>query len=97
MKRCFIYHLNYLLLLFILGLTIIGLPIIWVLIFIKGLVVGFSVGFIVNQLGLNGLLIATLSIAPQNIIIIPVYIIAASLSMIFSLGLLYKKIGRAHD
>src|SRR5690625_5812214 len=95
LKRSFFYHVKYLLLLFLLGLTIIGLPIIWVLIFIKGLVVGFSVGFIVNQLGLNGLLIATLSIAPQNIIIIPVYIIAASLSMIFSLGLLYKIIGHS--
>src|SRR5690625_2435417 len=83
LKRSFFYHVKYLLLLFLLGLTIIGLPIIWVLIFIKGLVVGFSVGFIVNQLGLNGLLIATLSIAPQNIIIIPVSIIVVSIYLSF--------------
>ena len=95
LKRSFFYHVKYLLLLFLLGLTIIGLPIIWVLIFIKGLVVGFSVGFIVNQLGLKGLLLATISIAPQNIIIIPVYIVAASLSMIFSLGLLHKIVGHS--
>jgi len=95
LKRSFFYHVKYLLLLFLLGLTIIGLPVVWVLIFIKGLVVGFSVGFIVNQLGLKGLLLATLSIAPQNIIIIPIYIIAASLSMIFSLGLLHKIIGHS--
>src|SRR5690625_1588505 len=95
LKRSFFYHVKYLLLLFLLGLTIIGLPIIWVLIFIKGLVVGFSVGFIVNQLGMKGLLLATLSIAPQNIIIIPVYIIAASLSMIFSMGLLHKIFGHS--
>ena len=84
----FLYHIKYLLLLFVLGLTVIGLPIVWILLFVKGLVVGFSVGFIVNQLGMKGLLLAALSIAPQNILIIPIYIIAGSLSMIFSLTLI---------
>lgn len=83
----FLYHIKYLLLLFLLGLTVIGLPLVWILLFVKGLVVGFSVGFIVNQLGLKGLFFAALSIAPQNFLIIPVYIIAGSLSMIFSLTL----------
>jgi stage II sporulation protein M len=90
LKDSFFYHAKYLFLLFVLGLSVIGLPIVWILLFIKGLVVGFSVGFIVNQLGAKGLLLASLSIAPQNILIIPVYIIAGSLSMIFSLTLLNK-------
>ena len=90
LKSSFFFHAKYLLLLFVLGLSVIGLPIVWILLFIKGLVVGFSVGFIVNQLGVKGLLLASLSIAPQNILIIPVYIIAGSLSMIFSLTLLNK-------
>lgn len=90
LKDSFFYHAKYLLLLFILGLSVIGLPIIWILLFIKGLVIGFSVGFIVSQLGFDGLLLASLSIAPQNILIIPIYIIAGSLSMIFSLTLLGK-------
>jgi len=93
-KSSFFYHAKYLLLLFILGLSVIGLPVVWILLFLKGLVVGFTVGFIVNQLGIKGLLLATLSIAPQNIIIIPIYIIAGSLSMIFSLTLLGKLFSR---
>lgn len=84
----FLYHIKYLLLLFVLGLTVIGLPVVWILLFVKGLVVGFSVGFIVNQLGMKGLILASLSIAPQNLLVIPIYIIAGSLSMIFSLTLL---------
>lgn len=88
------YHAKYLVLFFILGLTIIGLPLIWLLLFIKGLVVGFSVGFLVNQLGTKGLLYATFAIAPQNMLIIPVYIVAATLSMLFSLSLLQKIIGK---
>lgn len=94
LKSSFFYHTKYLFLLFILGLSVIGLPIVWILLFLKGLVVGFSVGFIVNQIGMKGLLLASLSIAPQNIIIIPIYIIAGSLSMIFSLTLLGKLFSR---
>ncbi|MCM3396563.1 stage II sporulation protein M [Oceanobacillus profundus] len=92
--QSFTYHAKYLLLLCILGLSVIGLPLVWVLIFVKGLVIGFSVGFIVNQLGLQGLLLASLSIAPQNILVIPIYITAGSISMIFSLTLINKLFSR---
>ncbi len=94
LKDSFFYHAKYLLLIFVLGLSVVGLPIIWIFLFLKGLVVGFTVGFIVNQLGVKGLLLASLSIAPQNILIIPVYIIAGSLAMIFSLTLLSKLFSR---
>src|SRR5699024_11146705 len=40
-RRSYFTHAKYLFILFILGLTIIGLPIIWVLLFMKGLIVGF--------------------------------------------------------
>lgn len=94
-KKSFSFHVQYLILLSLLGLTIIGMPFIWLLVFLKGLVIGFSVGFIVNQLGLKGLLLATISIAPQNVIMIPVYIIAASIANIFSLFLFQKIISRS--
>ncbi|MRH42328.1 stage II sporulation protein M [Aquibacillus halophilus] len=90
LRSSLFYHLKYLLLLFILGLSIIGLPIIWILLFVKGLVIGFSVGFFVNQMGWQGLIFAAASIAPQNFLIIPIYLVAGSLAMIFSLTLLRK-------
>lgn len=96
-KQSFFYHIKYLSLLFILGLSVVGLPIVWILLYIKGLVIGFSVGFIVNQLGFKGLLFAALSIAPQNILIIPIYIIAGTLSMVFSLTLLNKLFSRRNS
>lgn len=80
--------------LFVLGLSVIGLPAVWILLFLKGMVVGFSVGFIVNQLEMKGLFLAALSIAPQNLLVIPIYIVAGSLSMIFSLTLLGKLFSR---
>ncbi|RYG74627.1 stage II sporulation protein M [Lentibacillus lipolyticus] len=94
LKNSFFYHVKYLFILFVLGLSVIGLPAVWILLFIKGMIVGFSVGFIVNQLGMQGLFLASLSIAPQNLLVIPIYIAAGSLSMIFSLTLLGKLFSR---
>ncbi|MCA1009540.1 stage II sporulation protein M [Halobacillus halophilus] len=86
-KDSILYHIKYMFLLFLLGISVIGMPIITVLLFIKGLVVGFSVGFLVNQMGWYGLLISSAAIAPQNLLIIPVYLLAGSLALIFSLTL----------
>ncbi|GEN31868.1 stage II sporulation protein M [Cerasibacillus quisquiliarum] len=94
LKSSFAYHVKYLIFIFILGLSIIGLPLVWILLFLKGLVVGFTVGFLVNQLGMKGFLIASIAVAPQNLLIIPIYLIAGSLSMIFSLTLFNKLISR---
>lgn len=90
LQKSFIFHLQYLSIMLLLGLTIIGLPILWLLIFLKGLAIGFSVGFIVNQLGWKGFILATLSILPHNMMMIPIYIAVASLASLFSLLLFYK-------
>ncbi|KAB8138393.1 stage II sporulation protein M [Gracilibacillus oryzae] len=87
-KNAMLYHIQFLALLFFLGLAVIGLPIIWVLLFVKGVAVGFTVGYFVNQLGWKGLMLAFSSIASQNMIIIPIYIIASAFAMIFSFTLL---------
>src|SRR5699024_12647821 len=92
--RSFFFHIKYLSLFFLLGITIIGIPIIWILNFIKGVVIGFSVGFMVNQLGVQGLLLATISMAPQNMIIVTIYIIAGCLASMFYLSLFYYLFGR---
>lgn len=94
LKSSFLYHVKYLLIMFILGLSVVGLPLVWIFLFLKGLVVGFSVGFIVNQLGFKGLFLAAAAIAPQNLFVIPAYLAAGSLAMIFSLTLLGKLFGR---
>ncbi|WP_027964524.1 stage II sporulation protein M [Halalkalibacillus halophilus] len=78
-------HGKYSLFLFLFGLSFIGLPVVWFLIFLKGCVIGFTVGFLVQQLAWNGFLLSTVSIAPQNLVIIPAYIFIAASSMIFSI------------
>jgi stage II sporulation protein M len=78
-------------LMWILGISIIGLPVILILLFIKGMVVGFTVGFLVSQMGWQGFMLAFVSILPQNLIIIPVFIMMAALSVIFSLRMIKKQ------
>lgn len=78
-------------LMFILGISIIGLPIILIMLFLKGLVVGFTVGFLVNRMGWDGFVISFVSVLPQNIIIIPVFLIASALSVSFSLKMIQRQ------
>ncbi len=58
-------------LLWILGVTIIGLPFIYIIIGVRGFITGFSSGFIINALGLHGLLFSGVALLPREIIIIP--------------------------
>jgi stage II sporulation protein M len=78
-------HLKTLGLLWILGLSVIGIPILLIFIFLKGLVIGFTVGFLVNQLSWKGLWFAFVSVVPQNLLVIPVFIIVAVSGMNFSI------------
>ncbi|WP_077308854.1 stage II sporulation protein M [Terribacillus halophilus] len=94
LQSSFLSHVKFLLFLYVLGLSIIGIPIIWMLLFSKGLMMGFSVGFLVNQLGWKGLMLAAAAVAPQNLIVIPLYLIAGTSAMLFSVTLLRKLIAK---
>ncbi|OIK09483.1 stage II sporulation protein M [Bacillus sp. MUM 116] len=89
--QSFFHNSKFIGLMWILGISIIGLPVILILLFLKGMVVGFTVGFLVSQMGWNGFLLAFVSILPQNLIIIPVFIIMAAFSVIFSIRMIKKQ------
>lgn len=78
------HYLQYVGFMWLFGLSIIGLPIVFILLFLKGIVIGFTVGFLVNQMGFHGLILSVASIFPQNIIVIPTFIIGSTLSVGFS-------------
>jgi len=70
------------------------MPLITVLLFFKGFVLGFTVGFLVNEFGFKGIIIALVTVFPQNIIIIPVYLLATVTAVYFSLRLIKYYRGR---
>lgn len=87
-RESFAHGFQYLGFIWLLGLSIIGLPLIFVLLFLKGVVVGFTVGFLVNQMGWHGFWMALASVFPQNILLVPAFIIISTAAVAFSLKMI---------
>lgn len=88
------YYIKYVLFIWILGFTIIGLPIIFILMFLKGFVMGFTIGFLVSEIHLKGFGLALAALFPSNLFIVPLYIVLATFSSAFSLRL-FKQLNTA--
>lgn len=88
--------LQYVGLIWLLGLSVIGLPLIFLLLFLKGTVLGFTIGFLVSEMGFRGFLVVMVSVFPQNLLIIPVYLFIAANALAFSIKIVRRLITRAH-
>lgn len=77
-----------LLVVWFLGLTMIGIPVILIIDIVKGFTIGFSISFIINGMGIKGMWFSLLGVLPQNIIYVPCIIFASVLAMEFSLMIL---------
>lgn len=84
------HNIKYIGLIWLLGVSIIGLPLILILLFVKGTVIGFTVGFLVNAMGWGGFRIAIVSVLPQNIILVPVTIFITTLSLALSINIIRR-------
>lgn len=76
------------------GLSMILMPLITVLVFFKGFVLGFTVGFLVSEYSFKGIFIALAAVFPQNLIIIPIYIISSVMSIYISIKIFNYYRGR---
>jgi len=81
-------NMKQVILLWIFGITVVGIPFILILIGIKGFVTGFTVGFLIKSFNTNGLFFSIVSILPQSLIIVPCFIILGVISINFSLSTL---------
>ncbi len=77
-----------------LGLTVIGMPLILAVVFLKGFSLGFTIGFLVQEKAGAGILIAILSILPQNLVYIPLLIIWSVVGVNFSVYIATGRQGR---
>jgi len=77
--------------LWLLGLTIIGIPFIFVLVSIRGFITGFTSGFIIQTLGIKGVLFTFFALIPKEIIIIPCIIALGVNGINFSLNIIKNK------
>jgi stage II sporulation protein M len=90
-NQSFTHYIKYLGLMWLLGLSIIGLPIILIMLFLKGIVIGFTVGFLVNQMHWQGFVLSFVSVLPQNLLLVPAFIIIGTASIVFSLRMIRQQ------
>jgi stage II sporulation protein M len=86
--QLFSKYLKWVALIWLLGLSVIGLPIIIIIDFLKGVFVGFTVGYLISIYSWKGLLLVLSAVMPQNAIVIPAMIICSVLAVAFSLTLI---------
>lgn len=67
-----------------LGLTVLGAPLIFIVLAAKGFSLGFTAGFIIQEKGLSGILLTIFSLLPQNIFNLPAFLAAGVIATTFS-------------
>ncbi|MDG0875219.1 stage II sporulation protein M [Paenibacillus thiaminolyticus] len=76
----------------LLGFSIVGFPLVLVLVFAKGIFIGFTVGTLIGQYGWKGMLFAFASVAPHNLLAIPLILIASVASITFATYILKNRV-----
>ena len=79
----------FLIIIWLLGVSIIGVPIILLLFFYKCFVIGFSMSSIIINYGFKGILFSFIYIFPHRVISVFLYIVLSSFSLLFSIKLLF--------
>jgi stage II sporulation protein M len=82
--QAYFVHLKWLALIWLMGITVIGLPLVAILDFLKGTLIGFTVGFLSTQMSWKGFLLALGSVLPGNLFSVPAILIASSASISFA-------------
>lgn len=75
----------------ILGLTIIGAPLIYLIVFTRGFILGFTVSFIVGVKGTFGIGLILTTVLVPTIFAVPLLLLGAGLATVFSFLLLSGK------
>lgn len=70
---------------YLLGLTVIGIPAILGIIFTRGFVLGFTIYFLAREKSIQGIILAFAAVLPQNIFLIPALLMGGVASLSFAL------------
>lgn len=92
-----LFHLKWLVLVYMLGITVIGIPGVLALNFLKGVVVGFTIGTFVLQYAWQGLFFSLVAVMPHNIILIPAMIVVSAAAISFATFLVKNRLLRQEE
>lgn len=85
------YNFKTTIIIWIMAVSIIAFPLIFFIVGIRGFVLGFTIGFLIDNLGYKGILFSLVSILPHNIIILPSYIILSVVSINYSVSIIKSR------
>lgn len=71
-------------LIWLMGVLVFGLPLVIIILFFQGFVLGFSVGFLVYEMGAKGFLLAACSMLPHNLLLVPAILAMSAMSIHFT-------------
>ncbi len=74
-------------LLWLLGMTAVGLPLVFLALAYKGFALGFTAAILIMQDHFEGITAALLTLLPQNLLLVPLWLLAAVLAADFSLDI----------
>lgn len=90
-----INNLKLVALIWILGVSIIGVPLIFIVMGIRGYITGFSTGLIIKMMGGRGILLSAVAILPKEILMIPCIIALGVNGVNFSLNIIRTRTKRS--
>ncbi|MFC4808417.1 stage II sporulation protein M [Paenibacillus sp. GCM10023250] len=86
------FQAKWLLLVWVLGLTVVGMPFVLALDFLKGVLVGFAIGMLVREFAWKGLAFSLASVAPVNLIAVPAFLIASVSAVTFAVHVVKSRL-----
>lgn len=75
------------------GLAVVGLPLVGAMVFFRGMVLGFTVGYLVDQLAWKGMVFCLATLFPFSVVLVPVAVFSGAVAMSFSWLLIIKLFG----
>lgn len=81
----------------ILGLTVLGAPLILALVFLKGFALGFTIVFLFDELSYRGILLMFAGIVPHSLLKIPALLLASGAALTFALATAKILVGRQSE
>jgi len=90
-RQALLSNLKTIVLIWLMGITVVGIPLVIAIVFTKGFVIGFTVGFLAQEMVIKGIVFAIAAIIPHNLLAIPALIMASTAAISFSALLIREK------
>lgn len=91
LKIAFFDNIKMVALIWILGVSIIGIPFIFLAIGIRGFITGFSSGFVIEIMGSKGMIFTLVALIPKELILVPCLIALGVSGIKFSMKIIKSK------